>query len=286
MTGFGVGNAVLGYGRIVVEVRTVNYRHLDVYVRLPEKLNHCSLFVEQLAHDRLSRARCEVSVRIKGAPPTMFRLDNVRARSAMEAFRRLRDEIAPEADVSLNLLATVAQLFVSDTKEFPAIRESLQKGFFEATGQLDQMREHAGGALSRALTCRMDNVRKHLKQIARNYPEALEAFRRRCRERIERLLADQNVLSLEVRWEQEIVLLAERSEICEEMTRLDVHLSSAEELLKTQGPIRKKLDFLRQEMMRETNTIGSKCQDARISRDVVEMKAELERIREQVQNVE
>jgi uncharacterized protein (TIGR00255 family) len=287
MTGFGVGDASLGNGRVTVELRALNHRFLDVRVRLPEELLDQSFFVEQLAREALSRGRFDVGVRLEGAalPPPQFSIE--RARALYRGLCQLRDELAPGADLPITALTGMPDLVTTPTTADSAGARAALKAAFEAALQrLDQMRLHEGEALMRELCARLDSARRLRRTISARGGEMLEGYRVRLRERLERLLCESGVQVDSGRLEAEIVILADRSDVTEELVRLDSHFDQFARLLCADGPVGRRLDFLLQEIGRESNTIGAKSQDAPIAHLVVEMKAELERIREQVQNVE
>jgi len=287
MTGFGLGEVPLATGRLGVEVRGVNHRFLDVRVRLPRELGDLSGFVEQIARDRLTRGRYEVAVRIEGVALGAPVLDRDRARAAYKALCDLRDELAPGADVPLSLLASIPELFVSSAdRELDLVRTAARAAFEAAAASLDAMRVREGEALKGDLVRRLDRVRALARDIQRRSPEVLEAHRRRLRERAERLRIAAEVEADATRLEQEIAVFAERCDITEELTRLDSHCAQLAALVASDEAVGRRLDFLLQEMAREANTVGAKSPDAQIAHAVVEVKAEIERMREQVQNVE
>ena len=287
MTGFGLGEAPLATGKLVAEIRGVNHRFLDVRVRLARELGELGGFVEQLAREKLTRGRYEIALRVEGATSRTPILDRTRARSAYSALCELRDELAPGTDVPLSLLAAIPDLFVSaDDHETDRLRGAARSAFDAAVASLDGMREREGRALASDLTDRLERLRSIAKKVESRAPEVVETHRRRLRERAERL---RTAAELEVdpsRLEQEIALFAERSDICEELTRIGSHCAQFAGLLSRDEAIGRRLDFLLQEMAREANTIGAKSPDAPIAHGIVDMKAEIERMREQVQNVE
>jgi len=287
MTGFGLGEAPLATGKVGVEIRGVNHRFLDVRVRMGRELGDLVGFVELLARERLSRGRYEVAMRVDGIVLGAPRLDRERARSAYRAFCELRDELAPGLDVPLSLLAAVPDLFVSSgDRELERLREATRVAFDAAASALDQMRMYEGKALLDDLTLRVARVRCLAEGIAQRAPDVLETHRRRLRERADRLRAATEIEVDGARLEQEIALFAERSDVCEELTRMESHCAQFVGLLSGDDAVGRRLDFLLQEMVREANTIGAKSPDAKITHAVVEVKAEIERMREQVQNVE
>ncbi|MDP9150174.1 MAG: YicC family protein [Myxococcota bacterium] len=287
MTGFGLGEAPLGAGKLAVEIRGVNHRFLDVRVRAPRELADLATFAEQLAREKLTRGRYEVAMRLEGTVLATPVLDRDRARMAFVALRELRDELTPGADVPLSLLAVIPDLFVSALdREIESLRAATRTAFAAALFALDAMRAQEGTALREDLVARLEHVRRRARDVETRAPGVLESHRRRLSERAERLRASLEV-SVDVgRLEQEIALFAERSDICEELTRLESHCAQFGALLSSSESVGRRLDFLLQEMSREANTLGAKSPDAQIAHAVVDVKAEIERMREQVQNVE
>ncbi len=287
MTGFGVGDAPLGDGRVTVELRALNHRFLDVRVRLPDELLEQSFFIEQLARESLARGRFDIGVRLEGAalPPPLFSVE--RARALYRGLSQLRDELAPGTDLPITALTGMPDLVTTPTSaDSEGARAALKAAFEIALGRLDEMRVQEGLALTRELHARLDSARRLRTAISARGGEMLDGYRARLRERLERLLSESGVQLDPYRLEAEIVILADRSDVTEELVRLDSHFDQFAHLLVADGPVGRRLDFLLQEIGRESNTIGAKSQDAPIAHLVVEMKAELERIREQVQNVE
>ncbi|MDP9035517.1 MAG: YicC family protein [Myxococcota bacterium] len=287
MTGFGLGDAPLGAGKLAVEIRGVNHRFLDVRVRAPRELADVATFIEQVAREKLTRGRYEVAMRLEGTVLPTPVLDRDRARAGFAALRELRDELTPGADVPLSLLAVIPDLFVSGLeREVETLRAAAGTAFAAAAFALDTMRAREGSALRADLVARLQQVRHKARDIAMRAPGVLETHRRRLGERAERLRGSLDIAVDAGRLEHEIALFAERSDVCEELTRLESHCAQFASLLETSEAVGRRLDFLLQEMAREANTIGAKSPDAQIAHTVVDVKAEIERMREQVQNVE
>lgn len=294
MTGFGVGEAPLAApgksaptGKLTVEIRAVNHRYLDVRVRAPSQLPDLASSVEAIARERLTRGRFDVAVRLEGAALGAVTLHQERARSVFAALVALRDELAPGVDVPLALLASVPNLFVPSIEQAgEEVRAALSAAFDAALDSLDEMRLREGLALGDDIVGRLVTVRKLARSVTERAPQVVEHYKKKLKERAERLRISSDVDVDSGRLEQEIALFADRVDICEELTRLESHTSHFETLLVSSDAVGRRLDFLLQEMAREANTIGSKSQDAGIAHAVVELKAEIERMREQVQNVE
>jgi uncharacterized protein (TIGR00255 family) len=287
MTGFGAGEVPFGRGRLGVEIRAVNHRFLDVRVRVSRELSDLAGFVEQVSREKLSRGRYEVTVRVDGADLDFPSLDRQRAKAAYAALCSLRDEVAPGSDVPLSILGAVPDLFASSADhQIDQLRDATRTAFGAAVDSLDAMRLKEGDALKRDLSTRLGRVRQLGRDISARSPEVLEIHRKRLRERAERIRASVEIDVNAARLEQEVALFAERSDICEELTRLESHCAQFESSLSGDEAVGRRLDFLLQEMARETNTVGAKSPDVQIAHAVVEVKVEIERMREQVQNVE
>ncbi len=289
MTGFGAAEHPLGLagGKIGVEVRAVNHRFLDVRVRVPRDLADLAMYVEQLARAQLTRGRLEISVRVDGnaLPPASF--DRARAKAAYLELCALRDEIAPKSDVPFSMLNAFPELFVSaGENEISALRGAIEHAFTRAVAALDTMRGREGEVLATDLRDRLMRVRELAKSVAIRAPELVDTYRKKLRERVSRLKSAVDATLDEGRIEAEIVLFADRVDVTEELTRLESHCVQFASLLDSREACGRRLDFLLQEMAREANTTGAKSPDAQVAHAIVEMKAELERMREQAQNVE
>jgi uncharacterized protein (TIGR00255 family) len=286
MTGFGLGEVALRDGRLTAEVRSLNHRFLEIRIRLPPELVDHTFFVEQLCRERLGRGRYDVSVRLDGAPLPTPELDLGRARALYASFARLRDELCPGTELPLSALAGVPGLWVAasgDSAE-PS-REALARSLRVALDQLDQMRSAEGASLAAELRARLGELRRGVDTLREQAPGIVLAQERRLAERVARLLGGSEGLDPS-RLATEVALLADRCDITEELVRLASHFEQFGELTTAAGPSGRKLDFLLQEMAREANTVGAKCQDASLSHLVVSLKADIERLREQVQNIE
>jgi uncharacterized protein (TIGR00255 family) len=289
MTGFGVGTVTMAGGRLVAEIRSVNQRFLDIRARLPRELGDLTLFTEQIARERLRRGRVELIVHTEGSIGSPLVVDKERARAAFRALAELRDELAPGAEIPLSLLAVVPDLFAPPSAtELHALREAVKAAVEQAVDAMSAMCRREGEALAADLRARSALLRGLVNDVAQRAESATDAIRRRLTLKIDRLLAGGDLAVDAVRLETEIALLAERGDVAEEVTRLGSHLDQFAEVVgsETAEPVGRRLDFLLQEMLREANTLGAKAQDAGISQQVVAMKVELERLREQVQNVE
>jgi len=288
MTGFGAAEHPLGAnGKVGVEVRAVNHRFLDVRVRVPRDLSDLAMYVEQLARAQLSRGRLEISVRVDGSALPFASFDRERAKAAYLALCELRDEVAPNSDVPFSMLNAFPELLTSSADgETSALRDATKQAFSSAVVALDTMRSQEGKILATDLRDRLDRVRLLSKGVATRAPDLVDVYRKKLRERVARLKSAIDASLDEGRIEAEIVLFADRVDVSEELTRLESHCVQFAALLDSSEACGRRLDFLLQEMAREANTTGAKSPDAQVAHAVVEMKAELERMREQAQNVE
>ncbi len=285
MTGFGVGEASGPSGRLVAEVRSVNHRFLDVRVKLPREMTDHHVFAEQLVRARLARGRVDVTVHCEGCGRSPLTLDRARAVAALREFQAVADELGTGERASLSLLAMVPDLFVQAGERDPEkTRASLREAVERAVDDLERMRSREGEALALDLGRRLEAVGGYARAVHDRAEGMAERLRARFRERLERLLDGARVDA--TRLEQEVAILADHADIAEELTRLECHRAQLARLFDEREPVGRRIDFLLQEMAREVNTVGSKSSEGDVAIAVIELKAEIERMREQAQNVE
>jgi uncharacterized protein (TIGR00255 family) len=287
MTGYGSGRAALGEGHVVLDLRTVNHRFLDARVRLPSRIQGRTPTVERVIRARLERGRVDVSARFEGQTFPQPTLDVERARAVYGELTALRDALNPGEPVPLALLSSVPDLFVIDRSiDEEELDRSLEAAAESACDAVMAMRETEGAALAAELLSRLSELGGSVAALKIAVPEMIEGRRSRLRDRLNALLADSQVELEPSRLEQEIAVLADRSDVAEELVRLDSHRDQMLELIENStAPVGKRIDFLLQEMAREANTIGSKVQDATMTTHVIALKACVEQMREQAQNV-
>lgn len=288
MTGFGEGTAALAEGRVVVELRSVNHRQLEVRVKAPKELGDPALFVEQLLRQKLSRGRIEATVRAEGVASLVTELDHARARDALRAFQALGRELGDtRGGLPWAALGGVPDLWVTRTRvEGEAVRVALGAAVDRALEVLDARRTAEGAELAIDLQTRLQVCEALLESIVQETDGSVDRLRERLTKRLAALLGEHPNGVESVRLEQEVALLAERSDVAEELTRLRAHFQHFEELLVEGTLVGRRMDFILQELTREANTLGAKTAEVGVSRRVIVMKSELERMREQVQNVE
>lgn len=287
MTGFGLGEAPLAGGTLRVELRAVNHRHLDLRVRVLSDAPDVTLAIEDALRTRLGRGRVEAHVRWDAPAGAHGPLNLDAARAAYGALCGLRDEVSPGEPVPISAVLRVPGVLRAGPGLEPAAGEAAASAAAgRALEALTAMRVREGAALKRDLLARVGLMRAHAGWVESQRTRVLAGYRERLLARVTKLLEGTALEVDAARLAQEAAWFAERSDIAEETTRLASHLAEFERSLEVRGEmIGRKLDFLVQELGREVNTIGAKANDAGLAQRVVEMKAELERIREQVQNI-
>jgi uncharacterized protein (TIGR00255 family) len=278
MTGF--GSAEVGPFR--VEIRSLNHRFLDVSVRMPSVLMSHEIALRETLKNAFARGKVDVFVQATGSGKLGMSMDTDRARAIYDSLTDLARNLAIEDEVGIETLLHWKDLFVKEEVSFDSA--PLFDAFDQAVNQLVAMRETEGIELGNDLIERAATIERLNEEIAEFLPDVLGSARERFAERVGALLADLGVEDSRVA--QEAATLAERGDISEEISRLRSHVKQLRAFVETGGPVGRKLDFLMQEFNREANTIGSKSTDDRVVSRVIEMKAEIERAREQVQNVQ
>lgn len=284
MTGFGAGEAQLATGTLSVEIRALNHRHQDLRLRLPTHLMEYSAFLEHRARAVLGRGRYDIAVRVDGEHSGQLRLNTARLESLFQSLQEIAQRLTPEQPLRLEALLSLPDVLSAQGPDPQVAQAALTGAFDQAVIKLEDMRVREGQALFNDLRTRAGALGELRKRVELGSADLVAHHRKKLIARISQLVSDPVVLSQE-RLEQEVALLADRSDITEELVRLDSHLHQFLELLDKSEPIGRQLDFLLQEVGREVNTIASKSQHAPVSHLVVEMKSEVERLREQVQNV-
>ena len=288
MTGFGRMEGVAAGKRILVEMKSLNHRYLEISLRMPAALAVLEMEIKKRIGERYTRGKFEVSVRLENgggseAPPA---LNLPLARQYHSLLTQLRRELGIPGEVTLEMMAGFRDLFVSGEGEedIPALWEGLEKVLVQTMEKLTAMRDAEGESLGRDLTERMGTVERLVQGIARRSPEVVLEYRQRLADRVRELTA--GMVVDESRLHQEVAVLAEKSDITEEVVRMNSHLGQFRNFMTAEEAVGRKMDFLIQEMNREVNTIGAKSQDGEIARLVIELKSELAKLREQIQNVE
>jgi uncharacterized protein (TIGR00255 family) len=289
MTGYGrkeVGNPE---NRLIIEVRSLNNRYLDIQLKSPRSLAALEARIRKYVQDRFARGRFDIFISRSGDQERHVSLavNETLAEHYIAVLRDLKAHYGLAGDVDLSLVAGFPDVISMDeTREDPeTVWQTLFTGLKEALDELGSMRAEEGTILSQDVAARLATIDELIGKIQVKAPVTVELARKRMTDTLGRLLSEQPDPA---RIAQEIAILAERTDVTEELTRLGSHVSQFRAMLADSPPegVGRKLDFLIQEIGREVNTIASKAMDAEISLDVVHIKAELEKIREQIQNIE
>ncbi|MBN2437741.1 MAG: YicC family protein [Deltaproteobacteria bacterium] len=290
MTGYGKAEAVLAGRKYTMEMKSVNHRFLEISLRLSGMLIPLEGEIKKRIGEKFSRGRIEATLRVDGDGNAenggRFTLNLPLVRNYHALLRQLQEELHLGDEITLAMMAGFRDVFVPvETVQDPAaLWEGLSKILAEAIRTLTEMREKEGEILKRDLTTRLDMIAGFLEGIAGRAPQVVQDYQKRLTDRIRELTG--GMVIDEARLLQEVAIMAERSDITEEVVRFRSHIGQFTDLLAGADAAGRKIDFLIQEMGREINTIGSKSGNAEISRSVIEIKSELAKLREQVQNIE
>lgn len=288
MTGYGRAQQLADGRDVLVEIRAVNHRYYEFSARLPRTCLYLEEKLKSFLNGKVARGKVEVAVTITrpdGRDATIA-VNNSIAEGYVNALRELNTTLNLSDDITLSSLLRLPELFTV-TKEQDDEEQTWTIVSACAADALDAfvaMREKEGARLAADLCEKLDNIEKMLRQVESIVPSVAENYRNRLYNKLTELLADTNID--EQRILTETAIFAEKTAVDEETVRLHSHLAQARELLASSEAVGRKLDFLVQEMNREVNTIGSKAQDLNITKLVVDMKSEIEKVREQIQNIE
>ena len=288
MTGYGRAVQTVNGREFTVEIRSVNNRYLDCSVKLPRMLSFAEDSVKQAVKGTISRGKVDVfiSLRSEGAADVKISLNEAMVEGYLAAMHQMAKDYGIREDISVSLLSRMPDVF---TVEKPEVDEEqlladLMSVVDKALGHYDAMRTAEGKALENDLRSRGQTILALVEQVEAGSGQTVADYRTRLENKLKEVLA--NTAIDESRILTEAAIFADKVAVDEETVRLRSHLDQMNNMLTAGGAIGRKLDFLLQEMNRESNTIGSKCSDVRLARIVVDIKAELEKIREQTQNIE
>ncbi len=288
MTGYGRGEVDHAGTKISVELNSVNRKQSDIVINLPRDFAALEPRIRQVINEKISRGRMNVMIGLQeganGAGP--LALDTSLARSYHAAMLTLQKELSAPGEITIGTILQAPGVMrspehsVKPEEAWPAV----QKALGTALGELIKMREREGKHLAKDLIHRLKTLRQATKEIRALYPDVVKKYRATLRERLEKAgldlpLDDERLL-------KEVTIFADRSDVSEELTRLESHLAQFAHHLRKNEPVGRTLEFITQEIFRELNTLGAKSNDAEISQRVVACKSELEKIREQILNLE
>jgi uncharacterized protein (TIGR00255 family) len=291
MTGFGRGSVTGGGFTVSVDLKTVNNRFLDVHLRTGPELSGLEGVMRKRIGEHLSRGRVDVTVAIDRSNEVSYEVNRQLIAGFIEAMRTVQQEFNLPGEPDVNLLARLPGALqpVRNGGLTEEITQAVDAALVQALGELNGMREREGAALAAEMNSRLDAVERQIPLIEAVAGELVEAYRVRLQKRISELLARDGLDIVELdqgRLAQEVAYLADRSDISEELARLRSHVSQFRESVNGAGEAGKRLDFLLQELNREANTVLSKSTDLTIKEAALAIKTEVEKLREQVQNVE
>ena len=288
MTGFGRASAVLNGREIAVELRSVNARYFEYSSRIPRSCSFMDGQLKKLLNSRITRGKVELSLTIQNVDrtDTAVTVDLELARSYQQALRDLAEDLCVKNDLSAGMLARFPDVLAArhaDVDE-DQLWEDVASVTRQALDRCVEMRAAEGQKMKEDILSRLDYIEECVGKIEAQSAGRVEQYTRRLYEKLRVLLEDRNIDDARVL--TEAAIFADKTAVDEETVRLRSHLAQYRSILEMDEPVGRKLDFLTQELNRETNTIGSKCQDLDITRVVVDVKAEIEKIREQIQNLE
>jgi len=289
MTGFGRGAASGEDFTVAVEIKSVNNRYLDIHLRLSQELSPVEMIIRRVVTARLSRGRVDLTVNLDRTGPTAYEINRPLIAGHVNALRDIQHEFNLGGEIDINSVArfpgalTPARDDLNDTN-IAGIESALN----EALDSLEQMRESEGAALAEEMRVRVAKIEAEVPVIESAASGLVDAYRQRLQKRISELVArGGQAIELDAgRLAQEVAYLADRSDISEELVRLRSHLEQFRVALDVEGEVGKRLDFLLQELNREANTVLAKSTEVSIKDAALAVKAEVEKLREQVQNVE
>lgn len=288
MTGFGRGTSQADGKEFLVEIKTVNHRYSDIFIKIPRHISFLEDKVRELVNKSLSRGKIDVYITYEdsGEDSKCVLLDEPLAKAYINAAKVLRDKFNLKDDISVSLISKFPDILMVEKAEEDEEKlwNLLKIALEDALHNLIAMRENEGEGLRNSLLEKADYLEDIVKEIASRSPEVVREYKQKLENRIKELTEQQTID--ESRLAMEVAIFADRCSIDEEIVRLGSHINQLREALNMNQPVGRKLDFLIQEMIREINTIGSKANDLAITKHVVEVKSEIEKMREQVQNVE
>lgn len=290
MTGFGRGEYTDGKRSIIAEIKSVNHRYSDITVKMPRRYTFAEDKIKNAVKDKIRRGKVDVSIIVENITENdvNIKLNSMLAKQYYDNLTELRSEFDLSGDISLQFLASLPDVMkaIPDVEDEEEITKSILIPVAEAAANLEKMRAVEGEKLAEDLIAKGEHVKEILDKIAERAPQVVVDYTAKLKERIQDLVGS-SVQVPEDRILVEAAVFADKCAIDEEITRLNSHLVQLKNIIeKSSQPDGKKLDFLVQEMNREANTIGSKANDITITNYMLEIKSEIEKIREQVQNIE
>jgi uncharacterized protein (TIGR00255 family) len=290
MTGFGEAQGEINGVTYIVEIRAVNNRYLKTSIKLPEATAFLEEYIDKLLRENLSRGMVSCVLRLKNAPANvLFDIDETALRAYIEKLSRIASSADTKCTTDISGLLTlpgIVQPALPDEEKAERIKKKVLGITQKAIDRLKQMRSAEGAHLKADLDEHCKAIKKDLEQIRSRSRAVLQGYHRKLRKRVDELLADAKLKLDEETLAREAAIFADRSDISEEIARLNSHLQQFAESCRGNDQAGRRLDFISQEMLREANTIASKAYDTEVIRRVVDIKCRIDRIKEQVQNIE
>ncbi len=289
MTAYGRAEYLLGDSLFVAEIRSHNNRYRDIILRIPKNYQVLEEELRTIVYSRIKRGRIEVSIQMEGSgspEPYGLELNVALVDSYLKIFNQLAERFGLDQQVQAQTICQMKDviIFKPEAVDLEKVRPGFHEVLKKAIDSLELMRTKEGRAIEADFQKRLDLLEQYLDEVEKRAPSLVEEYRNRLKDNIDRMLRDMTVDK--ARLAQEVAIFAERSDITEEIVRTKSHLSQFRDYLLDDDPVGRRLDFLIQEINREVNTLSAKASDSFISKTVVEIKAELEKLREQVQNLE
>jgi uncharacterized protein (TIGR00255 family) len=289
MTGFGRGAVTEENFAVSVEIKTVNNRFLDLNMRLGNELQSLEANLKRLIQNRLSRGRIDVFINYERTSEIVYELNRPLISGYLSALKEMQNEFSLSGEPDLNLIARLPNSLQTKTEDVSdEFTGGIETAIKLALDELENMREVEGESLKKELESRLSEIEKQLPTIEAEMETVADEYRLRLNKRITHLLekSDSQIELDQARLAQEVAYLADRSDISEEITRLKSHIEQFRAIMSEEKEVGKRLDFLTQEFNREANTIASKTNNLIVKESALNIKSEIEKMREQVQNVE
>ena len=287
MTGFGKASIEKNLRKYQIEIKSVNHRYLDITVKLPRVLNYLEEIIKSEISKKVKRGKIDVFVTFENnsIEGREIKINTELAKGYIRELKKLATEENILPDIEIGDIARYPEVLrIQENQDYEQIKIEILEVLEEAINNLINMKTAEGEKIAKDLEERLNKINKRVDEVSKLSTGLISEYVVKLEERIKKILKEQEIDKS--RLAEEVVIYADKSSIEEEITRLNSHISQFKELLNSNEPVGKKLDFIIQEMNRETNTIGSKSGSLEITNNVIEMKTEIENLREQIQNIE
>ena len=287
MTGYGKANLEKLERTYQIEIKSVNHRYLDISIKMPKAISYLEEDIKKCISRKIQRGKVDVFVTFENnsAEGKNIKINTEIAQMYIEQLRKLAESENISSNIEVTEISKYPDVLnIQNNQDDETIKNELMEVTENAVNKIINMKEAEGGRIAEDLSIRLDWIHKKILEISKISTGLIQEYVVKLKARVQELLQNQEID--EARLAQEVVIYADKCSVEEEITRLNSHISQFKELLNSNTQIGKKLDFIIQEMNRETNTIGSKANNLEITNDVIDIKTEIENIREQVQNIE